>query len=218
MSSGAGTAVGTEPVLRWVQTDALAPNDWNPNAMDAFMYDKALASISEFGFVDPITCRTLASGWEIIDGEHRWRAARQMNLATVPIFDLGVVPDDAAAQLTIVLNETRGSVDPRKLGALLRDLASRNSKEKLLATLPFSREAFERLSGTPSLDLSSIGQPQPRLTGERPSPWVERVYRMPSEAAEVIDRAIERVRYDADDERTPEWKALELIAADYLGS
>lgn len=210
----AGTS---NPVLRWVSVTELAPNPWNPNAMDPFMFDKAVASIKEFGFVDPITCRTATTGWEIIDGEHRWKAASLMSLDTVPIFDLGSVPDDAAQQLTIVLNETRGSVDPRKLGALLRELAARNTKEKLLATLPYSKEAFDRLSGSPTLDLSSMGQPQPRLTADRPSPWVERVYRMPSEAAEVIDRAIERVR-DEEDEKTPEWKALEYIAADFLAS
>lgn len=183
--------------------------------MDAFMYEKAVASIREFGFVDPITCRSVDGTMEIIDGEHRWRAATEMGLATVPVVDLGVVADDVAMQLTVVLNETRGTVDPRRLGVLLRDLASRNSKERLLDALPFSREAFERLSGMPSLDLSKLGAPSVK-TGDRPSAWVERVYRMPSEAAEVIDRAIERVR--TDDERTPEWKALEYIAAEYLAS
>ncbi len=210
-------AVVTEPRLLWVPIDSLRPNDWNPNAMDAFMFEKAVASIRQFGFVDPITCRTLNPGYEIIDGEHRWLAARQEGLSDVPIFDLGVVDDDTAIQLTVVLNETRGTVDPRKLGVLLRDLASRNSKEKLLAALPYSREAFDRLSGMASLDLSSFGGPPIRPTVERPSRWVERTYRMPQDAAEVLDRAIARVQEDGDG-RTPDWKALELIAADFLGT
>lgn len=210
-------AVATEPVLRWVDTELLRPNNWNPNAMDAFMYNKALASIKEFGFIDPITCRVMNPGWEIIDGEHRWRVASQMGMEKVPIFDLGVVSEDDAIQLTIVLNETRGTVDPRKLGILLKDLSSRNSKEKLLETLPFSLEAFDRFSGVASLDLSSIGSPPARPAGDKPPSWVERIYRMPAESAEVIDRAIQRVRETAEEE-VQDWRAMEYIAAEYLAS
>lgn len=205
-----------EPVLRWVDISKLRPNDWNPNVMDADMYGKAIASIREFGFIDPITCRSVGDEYEIIDGEHRWRAAREENLATVPIIDLGTVSDDDAIQLTVVLNETRGQADPRRLGLLLRELASRNSKERLLSTLPYSREAFDRLTGLSSLDLSSIGRPPLRPSIERPSSWVERTYRMPIDAAEVIDRAIERVRQEAEEDRTPDWKALQLLASEYL--
>lgn len=208
--------VASEPQLRWVDVEALRPNDWNPNSMDAFMFEKAIASIRQFGFVDPVTCRSLNPGYEIIDGEHRWLAAKQEGLRTIPIFDLGIVDDDTAIQLTIVLNETRGQVDPRRLGILLRDLASRSSPERLLSTLPYTREAFDRLSGMTSLDLHRLGRPPIRPSIERPSAWVERTYRMPLDAAEVVDRAIERIK-DSTDESTPDWKALELLAADFLG-
>jgi len=57
--------------------------------MDQAMYAKAIASIREFGFVDPITVRTVDGRYQIIDGEHRWRAAKDEGITTVPIVDLG---------------------------------------------------------------------------------------------------------------------------------
>lgn len=185
--------------------------------MDDEMYAKAIASIRQFGFVDPITVRGQSSGYEIIDGEHRWRAAIAEGIGIVPVIDLGVIADDIARQLTIVLNETRGQSDPQRLGDLLRDLASRASIPDLLSTLPYTREAFDRLTGLSSIDWTSLARPPQRPAVGRPSAWVERVYRMPKESAEVIDRAIERFR-ESEDGTVPEWRVLELLAADYLGS
>ena len=46
--------------------------------------------------------------------------------------------------------------------------------------------------------------------------WVERVYRLPRDSAEVVDQAVHKVM---DEEGLPpdqDWKALELISADSL--
>lgn len=218
MSSSLGmVATSTEPQLRWVDVELLRPNSWNPNAMDSFMFAKAVESLKTFGFVDPITCRSMNPGFEIIDGEHRWRAAQQEGITVVPIFDLGIVPEDVAIQLTIVLNETRGQVDPRKLGVLLKDLNRHVSKEKLLATLPYTKEAFDRLTGEQKLDFSSMSQiPRPSQPG-KPTGWVERIYRMPTDSAKVLDEALSQIKQSEDGE-IPDWQALELMAADFLGS
>lgn len=202
--------------LAHVAPGDLAPNPWNPNEMDPDMLDHARASIKEFGFVDPVTVRTLGKGYQIIDGEHRWRIALEMNLPTIPVYDVGDVEDTVAEQLTIVLNETRGQANPQKLGALLRNLMARETKESLLSHLPYTREAFDRLTGLPNLNWNDLAsQKRPQLSGERPSAWVERTYRMPKDSAGVIDEAIARVRET--DEGTSEWRALELICADFLG-
>lgn len=181
------------------------------------MMDHARSSIRTFGFVDPVTVRQQGTTYQIIDGEHRWRIALEDELVTIPVYNLGVVTDSVAEQLTIVLNETRGQANPAKLGALLKDLMAKETKESLLSTLPYTREAFDRLTGLPTMDWENLGVPKrPQLPTERPSAWVERTYRMPIEAAKVIDEAIAKVREEADAEPS-EWSALELICADYLG-
>lgn len=209
------TLVSTVPAeIRWVEPERLRPNPWNPNVMDSEMLEKARASIREFGFIDPITVR----GLEIIDGEHRWLIAREMELGVVPVIDVGPIPDAIAQQLTIVLNETRGQADPNRLGRLLKELMVTETKEHLLATLPFTAQALERLTGLPTMTWEGLDRPQtPTLPGHKPQAWVERTYRMPKDSAEVIDQAIARVREKADDD-VSDWQALEYVCADFLSS
>lgn len=194
-------------VAKSVAIGLLRANPWNPNKMDPAMYRKELASIRKFGFVDPITVRSVAGGFEIIDGEHRWRAARELGFAEIPIFSLGPMPDEDAKQLTIVLNETRGKAEPRKLGALLKDLLESESKSDLLDLLPYSPPVFDKLVG----DMELEEWAQPALSPA--ASWVERTYRLPVEAAEVIDEAMAKAK---DDEEIADWQALERIAADFL--
>lgn len=226
----------TEPTFEWIDIDRIRPNPWNPNAMDDEMYAKAIESIHEFGFVDPVTCRTeLDIGdvlfYELIDGEHRWKAGqdhgncvrgkkrgtweRHRGLAKLPVTNLGIVTDDVAQQLTIVLNETRGTYDPKRMGKLLVDLVAVKPMADLVAVLPFDKPKFEELSALPSIDWGAVTprrSPTQKGQGER---WVERVYRLPAKAAETLDQAIRRVH---ENDGSSDAEALEAIAEHFLRS
>jgi len=202
----------------------ICPNPWNPNRQDSFIYEKELASLRRFGVVSPLvvrripprTGRAAAKGasplptisYELIDGEHRWKAAQELGITEVPVWDLGDVPDAVAKQLTIILNETKGSPDPGKLGELLMDLLETELPADLLEVLPFPEQRFTELTKLADFDWKTLEEPKTE-TG-----WVERTYRMPKAAAEVIDSAIDKVRDDSGP--TKEWHALEYICADFL--
>ena len=86
--------------------------------MTAFMYAKAIESITDFGFIDPITC---TSDYTIIDGEHRWRAARDLGFTDVPVSVLDGLSEPEYRKLTIVLNGTKTvdvKDDKQKSGAI----------------------------------------------------------------------------------------------------
>ena len=131
-----------------VQLDphAVEFNPWNPNVMSPEVFAKELRSIEEYGFIDPITVRTLESGTrQVIDGAHRVRAARQLGLATIPVVDLGALPDAKAKKLTIIANELRGTAQTDLLAILMKDLAATETSEALAASLPFSSVEIETL-------------------------------------------------------------------------
>ena len=156
----------------------------------------------------PVTCRELGyDKFQIIDGEHRWRAAGDLGYKDIPIISLGMVDDDVAKQLTIILNETKGVSQPDLIKTLLSDLLARKPKEDLLAVLPFTPMQFDGLVG--NFDWSKAERPAPK--GPR---WVMRSYRMPADAADVLDEAITKVQ---EDDPCPDWQALERLAADFLG-
>jgi hypothetical protein len=202
-------SAATDAEFLWVNLEELRPNPWNPNEMDQAMYAKETESIKKFGMVDPITVRAVPHGFEIIDGENRWKVLRDLGHQQVPIFNLGTVDDAIAKQLTIVLNETRGSAEKQKLSDLLKDLLKSETTEELLTVLPFSKEKFEELVDVPAFNWQEFEDQQ---TPTQKDTWVERIYRLPSEAALVLDRAIAAAK-EADE---PDGIALERIAADFL--
>lgn len=194
-----------------VKLSEVQPNGWNPNVMNKEMYRKELASLRKFGYVNPILVRAKGKGYEIIDGEHRWRALHELGYEEAEVTMIEGLNDEEAKQLTIVLNETRGRADPEKLGGLLRDLLEDVPKTDLLDVLPLSPIDFDRLSGLEEFDWGGLGTP---AAGDGVSKsWVERTYRLPQEAASVIDEALAAAK---DGEDLPDWQALEAIAADFL--
>lgn len=192
--------------LLWATPAELHPNLYNTNILDDDLYAKAVASIDTYGFIDPITVRLVDDRYEIIDGEHRARAARDLRLKQVPIIVVDV-DDDTAQQLSLVLNELRGRPDPAKLQRVLQGLAERHSVEELLRTMPFTREQF--LATT-----SVAGLPVPDDRKPDLARWVERMYRLPRTAADTLDAALTKAKeYE---EITEDWRALDAIATAYL--
>lgn len=200
--------------LIWVPIDKLKENPWNPNVMDDFMFRKELASIEKFGMVDPVTVREAPPfGWEIIDGEHRWKACVKLGHHELPVWNVGTISDPVAKQLTIVLNETRGSHERQAVSELLRDLLTSEPTQDLLGVLPYTEEAFAAMVDLPPFDWGELDHPTDHPTNGAGEHWVERIFRMPTDAAEILDLALKKVR-DGDGEM-PDWKALELICADF---
>lgn len=220
-----------EPTFEWVDIDLIEPNPWNPNEMDAEMRTNTIESIHEFGFVDPVTVRALTGDtYQLIDGEHRWDVAhghgtcvkakkgggweRHGGLRQLPIANLGILEDEVAQQLTIVLNETRGTYDPKKMGSLLVELVAVKPLAELVTVLPFDKPKFEELAALPKMDWNAV-TPRSKTQSGQGERWVERVYRLPSEAAEPLDRAIRRCR---EDDGSTDWQALQRIAEEFLRS
>jgi hypothetical protein len=191
------------------------PNDWNPNVLSESERAKLIHVIRTFGFLDPLTVRPIEDDfYQIIDGEHRWEVGTFEGLGWFPCWVINV-DRDTAMQLTPILNELHGTADADKLGALLKDLKERVSEQQLRDVMPFSRERFDAAIGAISVDWGALEQKrvaQEHATEER---WVERVYRMPADAAEVVDGAIERARTEAAGPTT-DWQSLEYICAEFL--
>lgn len=133
--------------LRMLAVDVatLKENPWNPNVMDEQMFAKEVRSITDHGFIDPITVREHAGGFQIIDGAHRWKAAKQLGIAQVPATNLGSITDEKAKKLTILYNELRGQPEPVRLAHLLKDLALTSSVAQLAEELPMTSVEIDTL-------------------------------------------------------------------------
>jgi hypothetical protein len=202
----------------------LSFNPWNPNKMDAFMYQKAIESIEQFGMVDPILVRDVLGGIECIDGEHRARACIDLR-RPIPAHSVGAIDDGLAKKLTIALNEIHGTADPIEMGKLLGDLMSGSSMDELLAGLPLTEDTVKAFTNAAGIewpgDPGNPGNP-PEAAGTpaEPERWVERTYRIPSSVAEVLDSALRKAKSELEDGGSiaTDARALEIIAAEYMAS
>lgn len=127
-----------------VPVGTLRANPWNPNVVPENVAAALEQSVDAYGFIDPVLVRPIRGGYEIIDGEHRWIAARANGETHVDVI-VRDLSDADAKKLTVILNEARGKPDPLKLGNLLADLAGSIDLEQLRVGLPYDLEALERL-------------------------------------------------------------------------
>src|ERR1035441_3462153 len=89
---------------------SVEPNPWNPNVQPDAIYKKLVQSIKEQGFIGSILVRTLPDGnYQILDGEHRYKACRELGKDSIKVEDMGIIDDDLAKQLTIMLKIGRAS-------------------------------------------------------------------------------------------------------------
>jgi len=99
--------------------ELLVPNDWNPNRMTQGAFDELVEEVRRSnGVAKPIVVREREGSYEIIDGEHNWRAAVAAGLTTVrcDIVDW----DEIEAMRQTYKRNRGGHDDPVALGRMLR--------------------------------------------------------------------------------------------------
>ena len=200
----------------------LRPNPWNPNSMDDAMLARERASIEKFGFISTLLVRDIDDGErEIIDGEHRWRVARELGMEELPCWSVGKVSDLVAKELTLALREIHGEHDPARVQAILRDIA-KSEPTSLRNILPYSDEVFARLSEMNSnfdwgaLEAKAAAKAEAPLASDKePRRWVERLYRLSAETAATLDEAISLAR-DAAGSDISDADALGIVADGYI--
>lgn len=102
-----------DDVLRDLNVNMMRPGKYQPRShMDEASLDDLAASIKAQGVMQPILVRQLAdSGYEIIAGERRWRAAQRAGLTHVPVL-VRSVPDNAALAMALIENIQRENLNP----------------------------------------------------------------------------------------------------------
>jgi ParB/RepB/Spo0J family partition protein len=110
--------------FRLVPIDKVEKNDYNPNSMEAELFEEITRQVKEEGMNQPLLCRVNPAKegyYLIIDGEHRYEAAVIAGKKFIPII---VVPfDETRAKVrTLSMNGLRGQNIPIKLARLLVDL------------------------------------------------------------------------------------------------
>jgi len=101
-----------KPAFLMCGIEELSPNRFQPRKDFNDQDQKQLvASIRKSGIIQPIIVRKSDSGYEIIAGERRWRAAQQAGLSSVPVM-IRDAQDLDVAELSLIENIQREALNP----------------------------------------------------------------------------------------------------------
>ena len=185
-----------------VEISKVSPNPWNPNRQSDFIFEKEINSIKEKGFLVPVLVREKKKGfYEIIDGEHRWKAAKILKMKKIPVNNLGVIDDIECQSLTILLNEVRGKADSQLMADLLMDIEKQIGREELERIMPFTEIEIDHFINTALLDFESISSQEPKNDSINDD-FKTISFRLPKEVADQLEEQIKRFKkalYPEDD-------------------
>ena len=88
------------------------PNQTQPRKeFDEQAISELASSIKEKGILQPLVVRTIESGYEIIAGERRWRAAQRAGVTRVPVI-VKEASDREVVELALIENLQREDLNP----------------------------------------------------------------------------------------------------------
>jgi len=105
--------------VEYVSTSDIKPNTYNPNRQDEATLELLKKSMTEDGFTQPVIVHRESR--QIVDGEHRWRAARALGMSQIPVVFVEMT-DEQMRIATLRHNRARGSEDIELSVEVLRDL------------------------------------------------------------------------------------------------
>jgi ParB-like chromosome segregation protein Spo0J len=146
-----------EPVdfVRWVKSESVTANDYNPNSVAPPEMELLRLSISEDGYTQPIVGMAGDSGIEVIDGFHRHRVGKECKdiqarvHGYLPVVQIKTDRADKADRMasTIRHNRARGKHRVEAMSDIVVELKRRNwSDEKIGKNLGMDPDEVLRLS------------------------------------------------------------------------
>ena len=119
--------------IEYVHVDAIKQNTYNPNKMQPSEFSMLKKSIGDDGFTQPVIVQKGLN--EIVDGEHRWRAAKELGYTEIPV--VFVEMTEAQRRIaTLRHNRARGVEDFDLAGQVFKELRD-------LGALDYAQDALE---------------------------------------------------------------------------
>jgi len=104
--------IGNKPAFTLCGIEELTPNRFQPRRDFNDEDQRSLvASVKKSGIIQPIIVRKSETGYEIIAGERRWRAAQASGLKEVPVI-IRTAEDREVAELSLIENIQREALNP----------------------------------------------------------------------------------------------------------
>lgn len=137
-------------------TAKLSEAPWNYKFDNPELTSKLKANLARNGQIENIIVREVDDGYEVVNGNHRLMALRELGVETVVCYNLGAASLAAAQRVAIETNETKFATDNVKLAEIVRELETDFSLVELSETMPFSEEELRDMNRLLEFDWSDF--------------------------------------------------------------
>lgn len=146
-----------EPVdcVQWVKEEQVSANNYNPNSVAPPEMKLLQISVSEDGYTQPVVGWLQPGGYEVVDGFHRTRVAKEVEVVRarlfgrIPIVAINEGQHDRGDRMaaTIRHNRARGKHAVGKMADIVLELKRRNwSDAKVARDLGMDEDEVLRLT------------------------------------------------------------------------
>jgi ParB-like chromosome segregation protein Spo0J len=121
--------------VRWVESDLIFANDYNPNSVARPEMDLLRRSIEADGYTQPIVVWEVDGVFEVIDGFHRHLVGKEMGLTHLPVVVVNKESTDRNHRIasTIRHNRARGKHRIGSMSDIVVELSRRNWNDAKIA-------------------------------------------------------------------------------------
>lgn len=200
-----------------VAIDSVRANTWNPKDNDTKEFLDVKESIRLKGLRGFIIVREKpieGSKYEIIDGEQRWRACKELGFEKIIIYNEGEVSDKEAIELTVTW-QAQVPFNELSIAKLVTtsiekfgEFQSYFSEQKIKEMQELAKFDFEAYKN------NAIIAPPPQQSGELLKSFMVQVT---SSQYDIIQQALGKAKKASEAEITDS-KALEFVCAEYLNA
>ncbi len=110
-------------ILAKIPTNNIVPNPYQPRTnFEPGALDELKNSILENGLIQPITVRRVEKHFELISGERRLRASKELGIKEIPAYIIKVDTKEAMLALSLIENIQRADLNPIEVATTYRKL------------------------------------------------------------------------------------------------
>jgi hypothetical protein len=136
-----------------LETSKLKKAKWNYKTDNPKLLEKLKANIQRNGQIENILVREIKDGYEVVNGNHRLDALKQLGFKNVVAYNLGKITQASAMRVAIETNETKFDSDPLKVAETLNTILQEFDLDDSSLTMPFDKTELEEAKRMLNKDL-----------------------------------------------------------------
>lgn len=122
IAGGTAAEPQKEESVAMLETSRIEPNPFQPRKdFPVEALNQLIESIRAVGVLQPVVTRPAGSGYQLIAGERRWRACRELGIEKIPAV-VRRASDDQMLELALIENVQREELNPIERAQAFRDL------------------------------------------------------------------------------------------------